>query len=149
MKAGIAARQVRRAADTAGGAAALLCALHCLILPGLLVTGTAVPVAVWGTEMFHRLMLGVVAPSAMIAFAMGCRQHRDAATVSLGVCGLIALAAAALGDHVALRAGGERLVTLAGSAALGSAHFRNYQLCRRADHACARTEEACGAGDAQ
>ena len=103
----------------------------------------AVPVAFLGTALFHRLMLGVVIPCAVIAFVLGCRQHRDAATAALGAGGLIALLVAALAAHALLGHTGERLLTLVGSGLLMSAHGRNYRLCRRARHVCEMPAQRC------
>ena len=121
-----------RAADKLGVFASTTCALHCLLVPALLVGGTTLPTAFLEDEFFHSAILFLVLPSAIVAFGLGCWRHKDPWVLGLGCIGLMGIFAAAL-LHDALGENGERFVTLASAMLLISAHIRNYRLCRSTD----------------
>lgn len=121
--------------DTLGLAGAAVCAAHCLVGPLLLVAGPSVAAVVVPDEAFHRAMLWVVIPSAVLAFTIGCRRHRDVLTGVLGGVGLLAFVLAVTWLHDLIGEDGERLVTLASAGLLSLGHHRNFRLCRTA--ACA------------
>lgn len=118
--------------DTLGLAGAAVCAVHCLVGPLLLVAGPALASLAVPDESFHRAMLWVVIPSAVLAFAIGCRRHRDVTTGVLGGVGLLAFVLAVTWLHDLIGEGGERIVTLASAGLLGVAHVRNFRRCRQA-----------------
>ena len=122
---------VRPIADVVGLTGSVLCALHCLIVPITLVFGQVGPLALVEDEFFHRVLLVVVVPSAVLAFLIGCRQHRDRAVLILGSLGLILLTAALTILHDPLGENGERVAAILASGSLIAAHVRNFRLCRR------------------
>ena len=75
-------------------------------------------------------MLGFFIPSALPAFGLGCSYHKDRRVLLLGALGIVGISIAAFASHDVLGENGERIVTLAGTAALVTAHWRNYKLCR-------------------
>ena len=117
-------------ADGMGILGSAVCVLHCLALPTMLVLGTAVPAALLSDDMFHSAMLWIIIPSAVLAFGIGCRRHKDATVLVLGVIGIVAISAAAVLLHDLVGEFGERLVTLIAVAMLTLAHYRNFRLCR-------------------
>lgn len=120
---------IRRIADGLGIAGATACALHCIAVPTLLVLGAAVPAFMPG-EWFHRWMLWLVVPSAIIAFSLGCWRHRDRWVLLLGAAGTIGLVLSGLVLHDLVGETGEKVATLISAAVLITAHVRNFRLCR-------------------
>ncbi|HET9134398.1 MAG TPA: MerC domain-containing protein, partial [Gemmatimonadales bacterium] len=106
--------------------------VHCLLGPLLLVAGPTLATIVAPDESFHRAMLWIVIPSAVLAFAIGCRRHRDLLTGVLGGAGLVLFVLAVTWLHDLIGEGGERIVTLASAGMLGAAHVRNFRRCRQA-----------------
>ncbi len=122
--------QVRTIADGLGIAASTACAVHCILVPALLVTGTVLPLSMLGDELFHQAMLWVILPAAVVAFGIGCWRHRDRWVLALGMIGLTGMVLAAAVLHDLVGEVGERIVTLLSAAVLVSAHYRNFRLCR-------------------
>ncbi|MCG8468934.1 MAG: MerC domain-containing protein [Gemmatimonadetes bacterium] len=130
---GIAA--LRPIADGLGLLASTVCAVHCLLLPTLLVAGSTLPSFLLSDESFHRALLWLILPSALIAFGLGCWRHKDRGVLALGTAGLLGIVlSAAL--HDVLGESNERTATLASAAVLVAAHVRNFRRCRasRCDH---------------
>ena len=128
-------------ADVVGAVGSSLCALHCAILPLSLVLGTTLPLTLMGEEIFHLGLLYLVLPAGIVAFSLGCREHRDAWVLALGAIGMLGILLAATVLHDVLGESGERAATLAAAVVLISAHVRNYRLCRASRCACARSED--------
>ena len=122
-----------RFADWFGIAASTVCALHCVLVPTLLVTGTVLPATFLGDESFHTAMLWMILPAAIVAFGLGCWQHRDQRVLMLGMIGLTGMVLAATVLHDVVGEVGERIVTVLSAAILVAAHYRNYRLCRSLD----------------
>ena len=120
-------------ADWLGIAASTACGVHCILVPVLLVTGTVLPVAFLGEEVFHVAMLWVILPAAIVAFGIGCWRHKDQWVLALGIVGMTGMVLAVSVLHDLIGETGEIVVTLFSAAALIAAHFRNYRLCRSAD----------------
>lgn len=120
----------RGTADVFGVAASAICLAHCLAAPLLLVLGPLVPSILLDDQRFHQSMLYFVVPVSAVALFVGCRLHRDRATLVLGVVGLVTLFLAATSLHDTLGGEGEKLFTVAASLVLAVAHLRNFRLCR-------------------
>ena len=126
---------VRSLADGVGIAGSALCALHCLVAPVLLVAGTTLP-ATFAAESFHHALLWSILPASIVAFGLGCRQHKDWGVLGLGAVGLAGLLVPMLA-HGAIGDFGERAITVASAGCLIAAHIRNFKRCRvvQCDHA--------------
>ncbi len=129
---------LRAIADWLGIVASTACAMHCVLVPVLLVTGTVLPASILAGDFFHLAMIWIILPAAIVAFGIGCRQHKDRWVLVLGVAGLTGIVASATVLHDLVGEGGERVGTLLSGALLVFAHYRNFRLCRSAD--CAREE---------
>lgn len=117
-------------ADWLGIAAASACAVHCILVPVLLITGTVLPATMFGDEFFHLAMLWMIIPAAIIAFGIGCWRHKDRRVLALGLIGLTGMVLAVSVLHDVVGEDGERISTLLSAAALIAAHLRNFRLCR-------------------
>ena len=130
----------------------LLCAVHCLLTPVLLVLFPVIASTFWVERDFHLWMLFFVLPTTSFAVFMGCRKHRDRWILLLSGLGLSLLAGVAfyevltyvpLSDdahahcpHCAATESGNFLnmattLNVIGGSLLALAHGRNFYLCRR------------------
>lgn len=123
----------RQYLDTAAVILSGICLLHCLALPVVLTIVPIMNVTLLDEATFHLIMLAVILPVSLVALAIGCRQHKDRATLLLGTTGLVVLTLTALFGHDSLGLTGERLVTSMGGLILAMAHIQNYRCCRAQD----------------
>ena len=121
---------MRTIADWLGIAASTACAVHCLLIPTLLVTGTVLPTSVLGGESFHLAMLWLILPAAIVAFGIGCWRHKDRWVLALGIMGLTGMVLSFAVLHDVAGEAGERIGTLLSASVLIAAHYRNFRLCR-------------------
>lgn len=130
--------KLRTIADLVGLCGSTICALHCLLLPILLVSSTTLPTFFLNDQAFHTIILWLVLPTALTAFAMGCWKHKDIFVIFFGLLGIVGLCLSAVWLHDVLGESGERAVTLLASASLIIAHIRNWRICRaqRCEHQC-------------
>ena len=119
--------------DRAAIGLSLLCAVHCLFLPVLIVLTPALAGTFLGQESFHQWMLVAVLPTSLIALTLGCRRHDAKPVLALGSVGLCILVFAALFGHDLFGEVGEKLVTLIGASVVAISHVWNQSLCRGAD----------------
>ena len=54
----------------------MLCAIHCLLLPLLLVALPSISALQIENEAFHFWMLAAVIPTSLYALSMGCKKHQ-------------------------------------------------------------------------
>ena len=131
----------------------VVCAVHCLLTPLLIILFPILTTTFWVHQDFHLWMLFFVLPTTSLAVFLGCRKHRDKLVMGLSAAGLACLFAVSLYESFfhangLLQQGAEclhcaqagikdhlRMTTFAnilGGILLASAHVRNYRLCRRA-----------------
>lgn len=113
-------------ADMIGVVSSTACAIHCAILPMLLITGTMIP-AFLSNELFHEVMIALIIPSALLSFTLGCQRHKSRSVFAFGVAGLFGMVVPFLTE---LSEMGEQVVVLLSAAALITAHAINYRLCK-------------------
>lgn len=80
---------------------AVLCGIHCLATPLLLVALPLLANTFWVSEDFHLGMLLLVIPTSLLAAFAGCRQHRDRFVIGFIVTGLAVLSFATLSELAA------------------------------------------------
>lgn len=108
--------------------ASMLCLVHCLALPFfLLFLPTAIGLFAQ-SEGFHYVALALVLPSAVAAFWLGYRRHRDWRPVLAGLAGIICLIIALLPE---IGEGMEVGITVTGSLLLVVGHGMNWRLRAR------------------
>ncbi|WP_448554887.1 MerC domain-containing protein [Thalassotalea montiporae] len=129
-------------ADKLAISLSMLCVLHCLALPLLLVIVPSLAVLPMAQESFHFWMVMAVLPTSIYALTLGCKKHRNYTVVSYGLAGLATLLAAALfGEHL-LGEFGEKLLTTVGATIIAVAHVKNFSLCRSHDKCACPSEQA-------
>lgn len=109
----------------------MLCAVHCLVLPVMLIAFPSY-LATFHLDdhVFHELLLWLVIPSSVLAIFLGCQRHKDRLVFGLAGIGIAAMIAITLFGHDALGETGEKIATLFAGTILAFAHWRNYSLCR-------------------
>jgi len=101
----------------------LLCLVHCLALPVLLLILPGLLGIFARSEIFHAAVFLVIAPFAAIAFLIGYRSHGQIAPAMLGMAGLVCLAVALVPGLEEQR---EYWITVAGSLLLVVGHLLNW-----------------------
>ncbi|PKP99798.1 MAG: MerC mercury resistance protein [Alphaproteobacteria bacterium HGW-Alphaproteobacteria-13] len=103
----------------------LLCLVHCLALPVLLLLLPGVIGLFARSEAFHYVALALVVPAALAAFRLGYRRHRARRPALLGLAGVACLVIALLPGTTE---GSELWFTVAGSLLLVAGHTMNWRL---------------------
>lgn len=109
----------------------MLCVIHCLVLPLLLVALPSFGALQLQNENFHTWMLISVIPISIYALTMGCKKHKRYRLFLLGGAGLVLMVVAVLFGHDIGGELGEKTLTLSGSVLIVIAHFCNFRLCRK------------------
>jgi len=103
----------------------MLCLVHCLALPLLLLLLPGVVGLFALSEAFHYVAFALVVPFALCAFWLGYRHHRTLPPALLGLAGITCLALALLPD---IGEGAEVWITVSGSLLLITGHVMNWRL---------------------
>ena len=140
--------------------ATILCAVHCLLTPFLIVALPLIATSFFVHEDFHLWMLLMIVPTTGLAMFMGLRKHKDKLVASLSGLGLSILIfalvqeRAKVGEGVSVVDSGCSVecascsrdiakepipmhagawINTFGGLLIAGAHFRNFRLCRRRD----------------
>ena len=114
-------------------ALSMLCLVHCLALP-LLVIGLPL-LAQFADSHLHYQLLVVVVPLSVVAFGIGYRRHQNPRILVAGALGLSLLIIGATVAHTQLGLFADRLFTIAGSLVLAAAHWKNSRSNARCESA--------------
>ena len=118
----------------------VVCAIHCLIFPFIIVL---LPnIAAWhiNDEGFHQWILLAVLPMSIYALTMGCKKHLRFHLAIIGSLGLIMLVAAAfLGDSL-LPEIWEKTLTVIAVSIITLSHYWNFKLCHHYNNCCVYPE---------
>ena len=110
----------------------LLCAVHCMALPIMLIAAPSLIATFQPTDhIFHEALLWLAIPTSFIAVFLGCKRHENQHVVIFAGIGITTLTATTLFGHDILGETGEKLTTLFAVTILAYAHWRNYTLCRQ------------------
>jgi hypothetical protein len=112
-------------AEGTAAATSLLCLVHCLALPVLLLVLPAALATYAVAESFHWLILAGLVPFAVAVFWLGYRQHGSFRPVVAGLSGIICLGLALVPDFPL---GTEVALTVVGSVLLLAGHLGNWRL---------------------
>jgi hypothetical protein len=120
----------RRAAmfDGLAAASAILCLVHCLMLPVAVLLLPTMAAVLIVPEAFHTLALTMAVPTSGLALAIGFRRHRWTRPAAIVVPGLLLMAAALAW---APTDAWERAFTVLGSALLVAGHMLNWAALQR------------------
>ncbi len=118
----------------------LLCSLHCLALPIVLVVFPSMAALQLDNEKFHLWMIVAVIPTSIYALTLGCKQHKQSHVLAVGAMGLLFLLLAIVIDERLLGEVGERMFTLIGAGFIALGHYRNYRLCQQHADNCKCSE---------
>ncbi|MGB2044589.1 MAG: MerC domain-containing protein [Porticoccaceae bacterium] len=129
-------KNIQTLSDKTAISLSIICALHCLALPSLLVLLPSLTALNLADEVVHLWMLAAVIPISIYALTMGCRKHKRLGIVALGLAGITTLIAAALLGHDVLGETGEKIIVTTGAFIIAISHWQNHQLCRRLDCEC-------------
>lgn len=112
-------------------ALSLLCLLHCLITPLVIIMPALGGLIALEHDQFHQFMLFFVVPVGIVALLAGYRHHRSLAIFISGIAGLVLLAMAVLTGHELAGRYGELILSVAGSLIIVFAHVQNFRHSRR------------------
>lgn len=121
----------------------MLCLVHCLLLPFVLVLIPSSIAVHLGNEAFHAWMVVAVLPTSIYALTLGCKKHKNYRLITLGISGLLLLVLAVVLDESLLGHLGEKIMTLIGATILAIGHGWNFLLC----HQHNQQGENCDCGD--
>lgn len=103
----------------------LLCLVHCLALPLVIMALPAVGALVPPRWWVHPAIFALAVPMAAIALIRGWRDHRDPRPIILGGLGLALLG---LGLFAAEASAGDVVLTVLGGSVIAFAHLLNWRL---------------------
>jgi len=109
----------------------LLCAIHCLALPIILVLLPSLGALQLQDDSFHIWMLIAVIPTSVYALIRGCNKHKNYRLLFLGILGLSSLTLAVFFGYAIAGESGEKALTVLGSMILVLVHWRNFSLCQK------------------
>lgn len=115
--------------DKAAIGLSLLCTLHCLALPSLLILVPGLTAMNFiNSEAFHLWMLAAVVPISIYALVMGSKKHQRYSLLITGVLGITLLIAAIVLGEAFESELLEKSLTVTGAFIVALSHFKNYKL---------------------
>jgi uncharacterized membrane protein len=108
-----------------------LCAIHCLVLPLLLLMLPSLVGTQLASEAFHTWMLIAVIPTSLYALTMGCKKHKRLQFLFIGMSGLVLLSSPVFLGHEIVNEFSEKILTLLGAGLMVLAHWKNFSLCKK------------------
>ena len=115
--------------DRLGISLSLLCAIHCLLTPVIILSLPIVARYYIDHPWFHWLMAILIIPVGVGAFFSGYRHHGRISVLVYGILGLIIIGIVPVFFHQDLNWWSEPLVMILGSGLLISAHWINRRSC--------------------
>jgi len=121
--------------DRAGICVSAVCLVQCLVLSLALVLAPVVSLGIFGSDLFHRLLLLLIVPLSLGAFWLGYRVHRSVGLLLTGLAGLGLVLAAAVLEASVLSPLAASALTSVGGLTLIAGHWLNL---RRRRSVCLR-----------
>jgi hypothetical protein len=119
--------------DRIGMGLSILCAVHCLATPLVILSLPILARYYLVHPLFHFLLAGVIIPVGLIAFVAGLRHHRNWWVLVLGIPGLVLVTGVPYLVHVQNFNLNEPLMMVLGSLSLVMAHLLNRRSCLSCD----------------
>jgi hypothetical protein len=114
----------------------LICAIHCIFFPIIVIALPTVASLGLDGEVFHRWILIGVIPISVMALGLGCKKHKSYRIMTLGLAGLAILIVAGWFGHDLFGELGEKSLTLLGACIVASGHILNHRLCQQSQCDC-------------
>jgi hypothetical protein len=104
--------------------ASLLCLIHCLLLPLLLIAIPVLATMLIVPEAFHAVAFAIAVPTSLLALGTGYARHGRPGPAMLAIValGLLGIGAFAIDSETV-----ERIVTSSGAVLLAAAHLLNWR----------------------
>tara|TARA_B110000003_G_scaffold160658_2_gene160735 strand:+ start:6082 stop:6504 length:423 start_codon:yes stop_codon:yes gene_type:complete len=126
----------QEAVDKIAISLSIICAVHCLFFPAILILISTFMSVELNNELIHLWILLIIIPFSIIGLTNGLRNHKNREFFLMGICGIVILGLAILIGAETLTEYGEKTLTLIGSIFIATAHFKNYQLCKHLNCHC-------------
>lgn len=120
--------------DKVGMALSLLCALHCILTPIVMLSLPIMARYYLAHPMFHIALALAIVPVGLFAFVLGYKHHHRSQVFWLGIPGLLIVAFIPVFFHSYLSWWLEPLLMLLGSSLLIYAHWVNRRSCSCSMH---------------
>ena len=128
-------------ADRSAIGLSLLCALHCLLFPLVILLYPNFISVLPNDETFHFFILFVIIPVSFFALYRGAKIHKNSSIIIFGMFGISTLVIALILGHDIIGELGEKMFTLIGSLLVIVAHVKNYSFCFKGDCDCYPVEK--------
>jgi uncharacterized membrane protein len=113
----------------------MLCLMHCLFAPALIVLSYSSLAITIESELVHKIILLLTIPISIFAITLGYRNHLNNLIIFTGISGLTILVAALLiGENINENA--ELILTTIGSMLIIFCHYKNYKICKKINCDC-------------
>ena len=108
----------------------MLCLMHCLFAPALIVLSYSSLAITIESELVHKIILLLTIPISIFAITLGYKNHLNNSIIFIGISGLTILVAAILiGEKI--NENTELILTTIGSMLLIFCHYKNYKICKK------------------
>ena len=111
----------------------VLCAIHCLATPLIVVFLPSLAGLPLHDEAFHLWLVIAILPLSAFALTLGCKKHKRSRVLILGGIGLFVLIMTVILGHERLGENWEKILTLLGASLVALGHILNYRLCQTLD----------------
>ena len=113
----------------------MLCLIHCLFAPALIVLSYSSLAITIESELVHKIILLLTIPISIFAITLGYKNHLNNSIIFIGISGLTILVAALLiGEKI--NENTELILTTIGSMLLIFCHYKNYKICKEINCDC-------------
>ena len=108
----------------------MLCLMHCLFAPALIVLSYSSLALTLESELIHKAILLITIPVSIFAISLGYKNHTNNSIIFTGIAGLtILISALLIGESIDENA--ELIMTIIGSILVIACHYRNYKICKK------------------
>ena len=113
----------------------MLCLMHCLFAPALIVLSYSSLAITIESELVHKIILLLTIPISIFAITLGYKNHLNNSIIFIGISGLTILVVALLiGEKI--NENTELILTTIGSMLLIFCHYKNYKICKKINCDC-------------
>ncbi len=116
--------------DRIGMGLSVLCALHCLLTPLIILSIPFLARYYLAHPMFHFILAATIIPVGLVAFGAGIRHHHNWKVLLMGIPGLILVSVTPYLVHIQNWPLNEQVLMVIGSVLLVWAHLLNRRSCQ-------------------